>query len=153
MNVKLLALVLGAGLTATPAVADKPDHAGKGKGKGKNKGADVAAVKEGDHVVVFSDRDREAVRGYWIETYGRDNCPPGLAKKNNGCLPPGIAKKRYVVGQALPTAIVIAEPPPVLAKRIGPAPAGYQYVVVDGDLLKLAIGTRMVVDAISSLVR
>lgn len=25
--------------------------------------------------------------------YGRD-CPPGLAKKNNGCLPPGQAKKR-----------------------------------------------------------
>jgi hypothetical protein len=30
------------------------------------------------------------------------NCPPGLAKKNNGCLPPGQAKKRYVVGQRLP---------------------------------------------------
>ncbi len=24
-----------------------------------------------------------------------DGCPPGLAKKNNGCLPPGQAKKRY----------------------------------------------------------
>ena len=25
-------------------------------------------------------------------------CPPGLAKKNNGCLPPGQAKKRLGVG-------------------------------------------------------
>ena len=25
-------------------------------------------------------------------------CPPGLAKKNNGCLPPGQAKKMYDVG-------------------------------------------------------
>lgn len=25
--------------------------------------------------------------------YGRNGCPPGLAKKNNGCLPPGQAKK------------------------------------------------------------
>ena len=24
----------------------------------------------------------------------RANCPPGLAKKNNGCLPPGQASKR-----------------------------------------------------------
>jgi hypothetical protein len=26
-------------------------------------------------------------------------CPPGLAKKHNGCLPPGQAKKLYHVGQ------------------------------------------------------
>jgi len=29
----------------------------------------------------------------------RGNCPPGLAKKNNGCLPPGQVKKLYNVGQ------------------------------------------------------
>ena len=29
----------------------------------------------------------------------RGNCPPGLAKKRNGCLPPGQAKKLYNVGQ------------------------------------------------------
>ena len=32
------------------------------------------------------------------------NCPPGLAKKNNGCLPPGQAKKLYNVGQRYPYA-------------------------------------------------
>ena len=32
-----------------------------------------------------------------------DGCPPGLAMKNNGCLPPGQAKK--LVGTALPTAL------------------------------------------------
>lgn len=31
------------------------------------------------------DRDRVIVNG----------CPPGLAKKDNGCMPPGLAKKRY----------------------------------------------------------
>ena len=30
------------------------------------------------------------------------HCPPGLAKKHNGCLPPGQAKKLYNVGQRLP---------------------------------------------------
>jgi hypothetical protein len=29
----------------------------------------------------------------------RGSCPPGLAKKNNGCMPPGQAKKMYDVGQ------------------------------------------------------
>ena len=33
--------------------------------------------------------------------YGH-SCPPGLAKKNNGCLPPGQAKKLYNVGQHWP---------------------------------------------------
>jgi hypothetical protein len=30
--------------------------------------------------------------------------------------------------------------------------AGYTYVVVDGDLVKLAVGTLLVVDAIEGLV-
>ena len=35
--------------------------------------------------------------------YGVGGCPPGLAKKNNGCLPPGQAKKLYRIGQRYPT--------------------------------------------------
>ena len=34
--------------------------------------------------------------------YGAGGCPPGLAKKNNGCLPPGQAKKLYNIGQRWP---------------------------------------------------
>ena len=34
--------------------------------------------------------------------HGEGFCPPGLAKKNNGCLPPGQAKKLYNVGQRYP---------------------------------------------------
>jgi Ni/Co efflux regulator RcnB len=40
-----------------------------------------------------------------------------------------------------------------LTVRLRPCPAGYRYVVVDGDLVKLAVGTRLVVDAIEGLVR
>ena len=29
-------------------------------------------------------------------------CPPGLAKKNNGCLPPGQARKLYALGERVP---------------------------------------------------
>ncbi|HXH00385.1 MAG TPA: hypothetical protein VNI79_08240 [Sphingomicrobium sp.] len=35
--------------------------------------------------------------------HGAKACPPGLAKKNNGCLPPGQAKKRdFAQGQRIP---------------------------------------------------
>ena len=36
-------------------------------------------------------------RLYALDARGR--CPPGLAKRNNGCLPPGQAKKLLNVGQ------------------------------------------------------
>jgi len=34
--------------------------------------------------------------------YGVGGCPPGLAKKHNGCMPPGQARKLYRVGQRFP---------------------------------------------------
>ena len=40
-----------------------------------------------------------------------------------------------------------------LSVRIGPAPAGYRYGILDGDLVKLAVGTMLVVDAIEGWVR
>ena len=127
---------------ALGAFADK-------KEKKKSKGAEPADVAVS---VSFRAEDRRVVETYFVEKHGRGNCPPGLAKKNNGCLPPGQAKKRYVVGQPLAREIVIVEPPPELVVRIGPPPSGYRYAMVDGDLVKLAIGTALVVDAIHGLV-
>ena len=34
--------------------------------------------------------------------YGDRHCPPGLAKKHNGCMPPGQARKLYRSGQRFP---------------------------------------------------
>lgn len=34
--------------------------------------------------------------------YGAGGCPPGLAKKNPPCMPPGQAKKLFGVGQRVP---------------------------------------------------
>ena len=125
---------------STALLAQKPK-----KQKGKSKETEVT--------VVFVDTQREAARSYFARQHGRGNCPPGLAKKNNGCLPPGQAKKRYIVGQSLPRGIVVADVPVELSVKIGPAPAGYRYGILDGDLLKLAVGTLLVVDAIEGLVR
>ena len=126
---------------ATAVGADNDKSKGKSKGKGHDNGAPAAEVEHGhgDVVVVFNDRDRDEVHRYWVDSYGRGNCPPGLAKK------------RYVVGQRLPTTVVIQPLPPVLVTRLGPAPHGYEYAVVDGDVVKLAVGTRLVVDAITAL--
>ena len=51
-------------------------------------------VRRDAYSLRYNDGDR------YQAAYG--NCPPGLAKKGNGCLPPGQAKK--LVGQALPAA-------------------------------------------------
>ena len=103
--------------------------------------------------VVFSGPQRDAVRSYYVNAYGRGNCPPGLAKKNNGCMPPGQAKKRYAVGQPLPTGIRIGDLPHDLNVRMGPQPSGYRYGMVDGDVILISLTTRQVVDIIDAFVR
>ena len=98
----------------------------------------------------FGERHRESVRDYFEPRVRAGRCPPGLAKKNNGCLPPGQARK-WVVGQQLPRELVRYPLPVELRRQLGRAPAGYEYVRVDNDILMLIIGTGMVVDAIENL--
>jgi hypothetical protein len=121
-----------------------PALAGKAKGKGK--------PHDPGGAVIFTVSQRETVRTYFTGKHGRGGCPPGLAKKRNGCLPPGQAKKRYVLGHPLPRGVLVDAVPADLAVLIGPPPAGYIYGILDGDLLKLAAGTLLVVDAIDALV-
>ena len=128
---------------APPLLADKPE---KSKGKSKGQGTDAAIV------VTFTADQRQGAQAYFVEKHGRGGCPPGLAKKHNGCLPPGQAKKRYTIGHALPRDIVTQKVPAELSVRIGAPPSGYSYVMLDGDLVKLAVGTMLVVDAITGLV-
>ncbi|HYD06214.1 MAG TPA: hypothetical protein VEC60_10835, partial [Reyranella sp.] len=107
----------------------------------------------GPDTVVVSQRDRDVVYSYYRTEYNAGNCPPGLAKKNNGCLPPGQAKKMWTIGRPLPSGVYYEALPPSLLGRLSPAPAGYQYVRVANDVLMLAVGTRMVMSAIADLSR
>lgn len=104
-----------------------------------------------DVSLVFTPGQRDIVRGYHVASYGRGHCPPGLAKKNNGCLPPGQARKRYDVGKALPPGLVVIDLPGDLQVRLGKPPRGTRYGLVDGDVVKLAVGTLLVIDAIDGL--
>ena len=146
---RLVALVFALSLAGLVTLSAQPPNKGKGKAGGKETGK----PQDAQITVVFNDTQRGAAHTYFVNTYGRGNCPPGLAKKNNGCLPPGQAKKRYVIGQPLPRGIVLADLPADLSTRIGVAPSGYRYGLLDGDLVKLAVGTMLVVDAIDGFVR
>lgn len=143
----------GALLAASPTFADKPEWAGKGKGKNEHadRRDDDRRRDEGrrEH---FKDHDRVVVREYYDREYHGGRCPPGLAKKHNGCMPPGQAKK-WAYGRPLPRDVVYYEVPRDVVVRLGPPPSGYRYVRVASDILMLAVGTNLVVDAITDLGR
>jgi len=165
---KFIATLLLLALPALPALAEKPDKPGKSKGHGnaekshgggngnggsRGHGGSHDDGSSGDHDQYrrFSSQDRGYWHEYWEDQYEHGHCPPGLAKKHNGCMPPGQAKKRYAIGYPLPRDFVILEVPVVLLPRLAPCPPGYRYGIIDGDLVQLAVGTLLVVDAIEGL--
>jgi Ni/Co efflux regulator RcnB len=148
-----LALVLsfGALFASAPAFADKPSWAGKGKGN-DDRDDDRKGGKHDGGKKHFKDKDRAYIHDYYSGEFNRGHCPPGLAKKHNGCMPPGQAKK-WAYGRPLPRDVVFYEVPQPVVVRIGPPPSGYKYVRVASDILMIAVGTNMVVDAIQDLGR
>lgn len=156
----LIAALLVTALSVGTALAEKPEGAGNGKGKGekheqKNKNKKQKYEGETADVKVnmyFNDSQRTVVRNYYGQQYSAGRCPPGLAKKNNGCMPPGQAKK-WAVGQPLPSGVVYYPVPGPVLVQLGAPPAGHKYVRVASDILLMAIGTGMIVDAIQDLGR
>jgi Ni/Co efflux regulator RcnB len=141
-------------LASQHALADKPEWAGNkgGKGQAGEQRGDRDSERRPAQRGHFDDDRRVVVREYYGKQHGAGRCPPGLAKKNNGCMPPGQAK-RWQVGQQLPRDVVIYDVPRSLVLKIGQPPAGHKYVRVAADILLIAIGTSMVVDAIEDLGR
>ena len=94
-------IILLAGVAALAAAAPAAAKPGQGHGNSHAKAAKV----HGGKAKVHGDRDLyrgQNVRNQNVYGYGAGGCPPGLAKKGNGCMPPGQAMKRYNVGQRLP---------------------------------------------------
>lgn len=135
-------------LTVALAPAAYADKGGNGHGNGKSN--DRYERSYYDDRVVIINNDRTTIRNYMREDY-RSHCPPGLAKKHNGCQPPGQAKKRYIVGYPLPRDIVITPISNDLRRHLQPVPRGYQYVRVDNDVLLIAEASKKVIDAVTLL--
>ncbi|WP_024873013.1 hypothetical protein [Tolumonas lignilytica] len=100
----------------------------------------------------FNNHHRDVIRRYYDDSFRAGACPPGLMKKHNGCLPPGIAK-RWHIGRPLPRDVEYYDLPPQIVISLGTPPAGYKYVRVASDILMIAVGSGLVVDAIQDLSR
>ena len=136
--------------------SDSPNEQGRDK-HGKHDRGD--SYKEhgrdkydGEDRAHFSDHNRVILHDYYTEQFHSGRCPPGLAKKHTGCMPPGQAKK-WALGRPLPRDVVYYELPRTVLVQLEPPPSGHRYVRVASDILLIAVGTGMVVDAIQDLNR
>lgn len=172
------AIVLAGIFAAAPVLADRGDkqdkhaekrlekadkHAGKHAQKAE-KHAAKAAEKERKHAAkrdkheredvriggYFNDEHREHARRYYAQNYGDGRCPPGLAKKNNGCLPPGQAKK-WAVGQPIPQGVVVYPVPQPVIVQLPPPPYGYRYARIGNDIVLVQSHSNLIVDIIQGL--
>lgn len=178
MSLKQLPLYLvtaAMALGACSALADRPEWAGRGGDRHERRGGDRDEDRreyrrddhEGDRYErrgdyrggpqvqvniggYFGDPQRTAVRDYYREEYRGDRCPPGLAKKYNGCMPPGQARQ-WGVGRPLPRDVVYYPVEPQVRVRLGTPPPGHEFVRVASDILLIAVGSSMVVDAIQDI--
>jgi len=155
-----LVIIAVAMITAGPAIADKPSWAGGGKPEKHKQKEHHGNSGDKSHYDrdksnfsgdrYFIDRHRTAIHDYYFNEYQAGRCPPGLAKKHNGCMPPGQAKK-WAIGRPLPRDVVFYDLPSGI--NIGPPPPGYRFVRVASDILMISIGTGIVMDAINDLGR
>lgn len=160
--------VYSAALLCIAALAANPAFAEKGGGKHQQKehherhddrdrGDDERSFHDRDdrdgrdfrREPYFNDQHRSIFHEYYVDQYRSGRCPPGLAKKHNGCQPPGQARK-WAIGRPLPRDVVYYDVP---VGMIGYPPPGYRFVRVASDILMIAVGTGMVMDAITDLNR
>lgn len=151
----LIMTLLGGALV--PAQAEKPSWAGNKGNNSHNKknmeSGSAARERTSSDIslhLYFGEEQRKIVHNYFVDEYHRGHCPPGLAKKKNGCMPPGQAKK-WKLGSPLPRDVVSYDLPNSLVVKLGRPPEGHRYVRVASDILLLAVGTGLVVDAIQDL--
>jgi hypothetical protein len=93
--------------------------------------------------------------GYDAYGYGVGGCPPGLAKKHNGCMPPGQARKlargqRWQNGHG--SLYAYREIPYDLRQRYDLAPR-YRYYYDNGYLYAVDPRTMLIQQVISALLR
>jgi Ni/Co efflux regulator RcnB len=158
VNHRIVVLAIASIFVAAPGFAKDKDDNGQGKGnkhsqKSEAKAEKQAAKQERKEVkagAYFNEQHRARVREYYSKEYGDGRkCPPGLAKKHNGCMPPGQAQ--WDVGQHLPTGIPIYTVPQPVLVYLPAAPYGYRYNVIGNDIVLVQIQSNLIVDIIVDL--
>ena len=170
----IIALLLAVLLACTPAFAAKPDSPpGKDKEKKSEKVLDSDQHSDssshskggkeshygGSNVsvnILIGDHDRDVIRNYYHGEFSRGHCPPGLAKKKNGCMPPGQYKKLYGVGQRWPLgygrAWTYNQIPYDMRTHYGFDPR-YNYYYGDGYLYRVDPATMLISQVVSAILR
>jgi hypothetical protein len=127
--------------SAMPALA-KPGngkaHAGNHGNSGTH-GRATAADRNGNGIADVRERR------------GANGCPPGLAKKNNGCLPPGQAGKLFATGQRVPSGYEFSGFNEIPASLRGRVPNGQYYIYRDRTVYVVDPTTRLVTRIIGGL--
>ena len=161
---RILALAIASLFIAGPVFAkDKGDDDNRGKHSQKRedkedkreykeeKRAEKRERKEIQQGTYFNDQQRTYVREYYTTNYGSGKrCPPGLAKKNNGCMPPG-QTRNWVVGQPVPRGVVVYTVAQPVIRMLPPAPYGYRYARIGGDIVLVQQQNNIIVDIIQGL--
>ena len=93
----ILAAAATAALIASPALADK---GGKGHGDKHEWKSGGKGDRDGDRRWGNGERRGDDRRDGYRSSYR--NCPPGLARKHNGCQPPGQARQQWRRGYRVP---------------------------------------------------
>jgi Ni/Co efflux regulator RcnB len=180
LSQRIVALAITSLFVAGPVFAKGQDDEGHGNGKGHNKHAqkheEKAHKQEHKHEekahkheqkaskhaekrerkeiqpgTYFNDQQRTYVHQYYTENYGNGKrCPPGLAKKNNGCMPPGQVRN-WAVGQPVPRSVTVYTVPQPVIRQLPPAPYGYRYVLIGGDVVLVQQQNNLIVDIIVGL--
>lgn len=98
----------------------------------------------------FNEQRQRNIHHYYSEQYRRGHCPPGLVKQGHRCIPRGHAKN-WRRGQRLPREVIFYDLPPTILVQLGPPPPMHRFVRVAQDILLIAVGTGMVVDAFEDI--
>lgn len=153
IQLKKTLLLLGISVLLTgPAFAKKPENPGNSdKQHSSHHQEEKSFYDDNDSSRYFNDVRMQHIKHYYSESahHGK-SCPPGLAKKQNGCQPPG-QEKKWHKGDRLSRDVIYYDLPNSLLVELGHVPAGQKIVRVGKDVLLISIGTGMILEALNDL--
>lgn len=146
VTVCLAIAAFGLCLSLSSPLYAKPEHAvGSQHGKHGQTSAKQKYKKRSGPSFGKSDR---LVLADFLKEKNASFCPPGLAKKNNGCLPPEQAKK-FKRGDILDDSIEWETLPEEILKRLRPPATGTSYVMANQNVLLISEATKKILDAVT----